>query len=1108
MKLLSGIVLTLLLASVLLSACKIQSVESAPETQTLGSNEQVSTCRDQISQYDSLSDIASKFSDKSVGETSRSDKLERDFESGQIGVSQYLLYKAWRVFDPGKVPEEYALPSEETQLYGRSATMIIDEIRENWKNLNPETQNELEFVFKRPTDVGGGRDDNRTHLLPKLYNTTNFVIHWTNGTDGGASADAVPLGDANTNGVPDYVEDFAEIFENVRSFEVGNRGFPAPPNDAAEPNDPNRRNPDQRYDIFVYNMSSYGWTVPEHLVAEQLVTPSYSHIEVDNDYLDWYFSTRGLQAMQVTAAHEFFHAVQYYYSLATVLDAKWWKEATSTYMEDEVYPDVNDNYQYLPFWFETCALLGLTHQYPFKNHVYGDFIFAKRLSEDFGDGVIKEIWGETNVYLAYDAIDNVLKRRGSNFTSEFNRFIVANFFLEDMYVDGADYRQVLSEAHTQGECSFNGVNLEYEYDASFEFDYTLIDKTNVNGIAWEDMLAANYITIRLDPAAEKYRILFDGLDPNTDYLVQLATKKGGVIQPTRAFSLSANQGYLDLSYDAFDNITLVITNAASIESFSWRIIITKFSEMKSLRYDDGTSEAHLSWDGTGNTLAAAVRFTPTMSGRLMECTFFIYEDPAPVKIRVMDKNRINVIPPLTKTPTSLGWLHVDLSAFQLPVTAQVDFYVAIEWTVANEPGLGTDLTGNPDGRSWFGQGGTLSQAPLDYGDFMIGAIVAAVSPDLTILDISWNPSEPVEGGICNFTAYIVNLGSVDAGSFKVAYYLDGSKVGEWSITDLRAGYYVIKSFTWTATAGNHTVKVFADSGYSVQERFETNNGREETFQVGPRPKPDLIISGIAWKPEAPASGATVTVAVTIKNNGTGSAGSFKTAYYVNQTKLGEWSTTSLSPGQGVNTTFTWTYVEGTHIIKAVADSNGEIQEEDETNNMREEVMARALVNHDVAITDISLYRSVVSNRTVTSMNVTVQNQGDVQETFTIILSYNSTAFGSQMITVSNGSSITLSFSWNTTGVSLGNYTIAAAVDQLPGETDTTDNSQSTQVQVSILGDINGDGRVDMKDVSKLAQAFVVSPTSPKWESNGDLDENKIIDMKDISSVAKHFSEHT
>jgi hypothetical protein len=216
MKLSSGIVLTLLLASILMSPFKIQPVEGALETRGVYNNGQGTTREDQTSEQTSASLITN--SDGYIGEVRYSDKLEVDYKSGRIGLDEYLLYKAWRVFDPGKVPKEYALPSKETQLYGRSATMVIQEIRENWKNLNPETQNELEFVFKRPTDVSGGADDQKKHLLPELYNTTNFAIHWTNGIDGGASADAVPLGDANTNGIPDYIEDYAAIFENVRSF--------------------------------------------------------------------------------------------------------------------------------------------------------------------------------------------------------------------------------------------------------------------------------------------------------------------------------------------------------------------------------------------------------------------------------------------------------------------------------------------------------------------------------------------------------------------------------------------------------------------------------------------------------------------------------------------------------------------------------------------------------------------------------------------------------------------------------------------------------------------------------------------------------------------------
>ncbi len=97
------------------------------------------------------------------------------------------------------------------------------------------------------------------------------------------------------------------------------------------------------------------------------------------------------------------------------------------------------------------------------------------------------------------------------------------------------------------------------------------------------------------------------------------------------------------------------------------------------------------------------------------------------------------------------------------------------------------------------------------------------------------------------------------------------------------------------------------------------------------------------------------------------------------------------------------------------------------------------MTHDIAITGMPPYRTIVPNRTMTSINVTIANQGDFQETFTIIASYNSTAFASQMITVGNGSSVKWLVIWNTTGVNLGNYIITTIAGQLPGETDTADN---------------------------------------------------------------------
>ena len=418
--------------------------------------------------------------------------------------------------------------------------------------------------------------------------------------------------------------------------------------------------------------------------------------------------------MQVTAAHEFNHAIQFYYDC---FEAKWWMEATATYMEDEAYPDVNDNYQYLPDWFQLCDSKGL--EWSEGDHWYGDFIFVKRLSEDFGDDVIREIWEEMMVTNGTVAIDNVLVRRGSSLVNEFRRFTIANFFLEDLYVDGADYRRVLTESPF---CRFSGVWREYEYEAYFEPDYFVIDAETVNWDAWMDMWATDYVTVKLDPTIENYRIFFDGLDLTTNYLVTMAWKENGVIF-RGSFSLDAQKdGYMDWPYDpTIGNLTLIISNVGNTTTLkpSWRVMLTKLLPQMDLYYDDRAFEELRYWPTPGSMYA--VRFTPSMSGLLTECSFYIGGDTAPVKVHVMDSFKNDLITPFLKTPISIGWLHVDLSTLQVPVNSGVDFYIAIEWTVANAPALGVD-TSHPDGRSWSYNGTQWSQRPdRDYG---IGAIVA------------------------------------------------------------------------------------------------------------------------------------------------------------------------------------------------------------------------------------------------------------------------------------------------------------------------------------------------------------------------------------------------
>jgi hypothetical protein len=105
---------------------------------------------------------------------------------------------------------------------------------------------------------------------------------------------------------------------------------------------------------------------------------------------------------------------------------------------------------------------------------------------------------------------------------------------------------------------------------------------------------------------------------------------------------------------------------------------------------------------------AAVRFTPLFSGQLLKARIYIYSTFSStsntIKIHIMDSSRHDIIAPFNQTPTSKGWLEVDLSSYGISVKNGTDFYVGMEWIVDSYPFLGSDDTWTVSNRSWTGAG--------------------------------------------------------------------------------------------------------------------------------------------------------------------------------------------------------------------------------------------------------------------------------------------------------------------------------------------------------------------------------------------------------------------
>lgn len=124
----------------------------------------------------------------------------------------------------------------------RCRTGIYRSLKRDFKALEPATQKVLAKYLGRPalagesicTPVGG-----------------HFNIHYAT-----SGAHAPNLADANTNGVPDWVETVAGVFEYVYEAEVIKMGY-APP-------------PGSKYDVYLEDLTSqnaYGFTTQDNLSA-------------------------------------------------------------------------------------------------------------------------------------------------------------------------------------------------------------------------------------------------------------------------------------------------------------------------------------------------------------------------------------------------------------------------------------------------------------------------------------------------------------------------------------------------------------------------------------------------------------------------------------------------------------------------------------------------------------------------------------------------------------------------------------------------------------------------------------------------------------------------
>ncbi len=268
------------------------------------------------------------------------------------------------------------------------------------------------------------------------------------------------------------------------------------------------------------------------------------------------------------------------------------------------------------------------------------------------------------------------------------------------------------------------------------------------------------------------------------------------------------------------------------------------------------------------------------------------------------------------------------------------------------------------------------------GTVLTGTARAASSPDLVIESIAWSPENPSMGDTVIFTVTVRNQGSDPAGNSSVAYYIDDAYLTAKPVGPLGAGTAEAGTFTWKATAGQHTVKAVADADGAVAESDETNNQAMFYFSAL---APDLIVEKITWTPENPSRGDTIAFNIAVKNQGTKPVNASLVYFYLDGSSRGSREVPRLDAGATSNQTFAWSAQAGSHELRAVVDEFDFIREGDESNN--EKTLTFITLAPDLIVEAITWSPESPSESENVTFTANITNQGSGRADYSTLAYY-------------------------------------------------------------------------------------------------------------------------
>lgn len=515
-----------------------------------------------------------------TGQSTSAEIIAQAYQQKIINRNTYLIQTLKSYFKPDQVENAYrsTVKNEPT----RDITPLLDEARDHYETYSASDRAFLDRLLKRPTDPSF-QNDGKAFSLPAPvtvfeptpgqypYIGDRLKFWYVSHNIADASSNVHSAWEGN-------VIDMAKAFDTVWKTEIDEMEYmpPLPDPGGAE------YGGDTKLDVYLMDCGYYGiygYVVRENTptARESRLSPMiapfedyapqqirqgkngfYCFMVMDNNFYEFNTPTHPFrESMQVTAAHEFFHVIQ------NGINAKastWFKETSSTWMEDQVFDSVDNNRQYLngrgasAFFYRPEIPLDKA-----TSHWYGAWIWNEYLKTKWDRDTIRSIWDELDPQGNNDAITatkNVLRtQKGHELEDTFLDFAVKNYVQTGFYRDEAFYDDVyISNLSSPFVIDFQGANTHQISKRSIKVNH--LSTKYVILKPGQTINASSSLTIGVECTETPHgRIAAVATKPNGQtivYPIELDSKTGrGTVD------------VVDFSRKTITNIVLVFANASS-----------------------------------------------------------------------------------------------------------------------------------------------------------------------------------------------------------------------------------------------------------------------------------------------------------------------------------------------------------------------------------------------------------------------------------------------------------------------------------------------------------------------------------------------------------------